>query len=78
MVFGVILDEEAAEGVTSILSLLLFVPWIAVTCRRLHDTGKSGWWQLIAIIPIIGFIVMIVWTVRAGDPSVNVYGQPPA
>lgn len=44
-----------------IVSLVFFVPAIAAGSRRLHDIGKSGWWQLLSIIPIIGWILIIVW-----------------
>jgi uncharacterized membrane protein YhaH (DUF805 family) len=44
-----------------LVSLGTLHPYIAVTARRLHDTNRSGWWQLIGIIPLIGWIIMIVW-----------------
>jgi uncharacterized membrane protein YhaH (DUF805 family) len=47
-------------------SLLTFVPGIAVAARRLHDTNRSGWLQLLMIIPIIGWILVIVWWVQDG------------
>jgi uncharacterized membrane protein YhaH (DUF805 family) len=44
-----------------LISLGTLLPYIAVTARRLHDTNRSGWWQLIGIIPVIGWIIMIIW-----------------
>jgi uncharacterized membrane protein YhaH (DUF805 family) len=46
-----------------------FLPYLAVTSRRLHDTGRSGWAQLVGIIPIIGWIVIIVWLCQDSKPS---------
>lgn len=61
----------------SIWSLLTFLPSLAVTVRRLHDTGRSGWWILIMLVPLIGFILMIVWLVRRGDSGANQHGPDP-
>ena len=44
-----------------IWSLAVLVPSIAIAVRRLHDIGKSGWWYLISLIPLVGAIIMIVW-----------------
>ena len=49
----------------------------SVVCRRLHDIGKSGWWQLIAWIPIIGGVMMLVWTTRDSNVGDNKYGPDP-
>ncbi len=59
-----------------IFSLALLVPSIAVAARRLHDTGRSGWWQLIALIPLIGTIVLIVFLVQDSQAD-NQYGPNP-
>jgi uncharacterized membrane protein YhaH (DUF805 family) len=58
------------------LSLALLVPSLAVIVRRLHDTNKSGWFMLIGLIPLIGFIVVIVFLATSGDTSANKYGPP--
>ncbi len=47
-----------------LVSIGTLLPYIAVTARRLHDTNRSGWWQLIGIIPVIGWIIMIVWCIQ--------------
>ena len=60
-----------------IYSLAVILPGIGVTVRRLHDTNKSGWWLLIVLIPIIGAIVLIVFTVKDSDPGQNDYGENP-
>ncbi len=49
-------------------------PWGA---RRLHDTGRSGWWQLLGLIPIAGLIVLIVWWAKEGEPEPNTWGPNP-
>jgi len=51
---------------TLIFSLGLFIPSISIATRRLHDTNRSGWWQLIVLIPVIGFIVLIVFLAQEG------------
>ena len=56
-----------------IFSLALLIPSISIGARRLHDIGRSGWWQLIALIPILGAIVLIVFFVQASDDD-NQYG----
>jgi uncharacterized membrane protein YhaH (DUF805 family) len=63
--------------ITLIFSLGLLVPSIAVATRRLHDTGRSGWWQLIALIPLLGTIVLIVFLAQDTTPSDNEYGPNP-
>lgn len=50
-------------------SLVFFLPTIAAACRRLHDTDRSGWMQLIGLIPIIGWIVLIVFLAQDGKPN---------
>ena len=57
--------------------LAVFIPGIAVSARRLHDTGKSGWMLLLALIPIIGAIWLFVLFVTDGDMGDNEYGVNP-
>src|SRR5215213_4045954 len=65
----------AGIGVIGLIySLAVLVPGLAVGVRRLHDTGKSGWWLLIALIPLVGIIVLIVFFATDGVPGPNEYG----
>lgn len=74
-----IIDGVIGTGgiLAGIYSLALLVPGIAITARRLHDTGRSGWWQLIGLIPLIGAIVMLVFLVQEGSFERNTYGPSP-
>ena len=58
-------------------SLLVFVPALAVTIRRLHDVGKSGWWYFIGFIPLIGGIILFVFTLLDSEPYANQWGLDP-
>ena len=61
----------------SIYNLAVLIPGLAVLFRRLHDTGRSGWWWLLAFIPIIGWIVLIVFCCLDSQPGDNQYGPNP-
>jgi uncharacterized membrane protein YhaH (DUF805 family) len=62
---------------TLVYALGMFVPSISISARRLHDTGRTGWWQLIGLIPLIGLIVLIVFYVQESQGD-NAYGSAPA
>ena len=65
-------------GILSILwALGNFLPSLAVGVRRLHDTDRSGWWLLIAFIPLIGAIVLLVFFCTRGTPGPNRFGNDP-
>jgi uncharacterized membrane protein YhaH (DUF805 family) len=59
---------------STILGLALLIPSIAVGVRRLHDLDKSGWWLLIALIPLIGGLVLLYWFCQPGTPGPNRFG----
>ncbi len=63
--------------VSGLVALALLLPNLSVAIRRLHDTGHTGWWVLIGLIPIIGFIVLLIFYLRQSDPGENQYGPPP-
>lgn len=60
----------------SVVSLALLLPNLAVAARRLHDIDKSGWWMLIGIIPVIGWLILIYWYVQEGTKGPNRFGAP--
>ena len=68
------------EGITNtnvlgmLFLLLTLLPSIALSVRRLHDIGKSGWWMLIGLIPLIGSIVLLVFACLDSQPGENTYG----
>lgn len=63
--------------VASLYSLALLIPGLAVGARRLHDTGKSAWWLLIGVVPVIGTIVLIIFFATEGTGGSNEYGVDP-
>jgi uncharacterized membrane protein YhaH (DUF805 family) len=68
----------AGAGLLSgIYGLAVLIPSLAVTVRRLHDIDRSGWWILIALVPLIGVIVLLVFALLEGTPGDNQYGPNP-
>ena len=65
-------------GVTqSIFNLAIFIPGLALGARRLHDIGKSGWWQLLWFVILIGWIILIIWCIKQGNRGPNSHGPDP-
>ena len=62
--------------ISTLVSLALFLPSLAVGIRRLHDTSRTGWWVLIGLVPIIGWIVLLVFYVQDSHGD-NEYGPSP-
>jgi uncharacterized membrane protein YhaH (DUF805 family) len=78
---GILGINTMVGGVYGPLTVLLLlgtlIPSIAVGIRRLHDTDRSGWWLLIALVPLIGAIVLLVFYVTDGTPGPNRFGPDP-
>jgi len=72
--FGI---EGGGGLLTAVYALAVFIPGMAVAVRRLHDTGRSGWWGLLALIPIIGPVILVVFFMLDGKPESNQYGENP-
>lgn len=71
-------DPEYGVGLLStIYSLAVLIPSIAVGVRRLHDTGRSAWWLLILLLPFIGVIIFLVFMVLDSEVGDNQYGASP-
>ena len=74
---GMIIDSpELIIGLSTVLSLILLVPGLAVCIRRLHDTGRSGWWYLLVLIPYIGAVaLLVIFCLKSNED--NKYGPKP-
>jgi uncharacterized membrane protein YhaH (DUF805 family) len=71
-------NRSAGVGLlTSIFNLAVLIPSIAVSVRRLHDIDRTGWWVLISLVPLIGWIVLLVFHVQDSTPGTNRYGPNP-
>jgi uncharacterized membrane protein YhaH (DUF805 family) len=57
--------------------LAILLPALGLTVRRLHDTGRSGWWFLVAFVPFVGGIILLVFMVFDSQPGENAYGPNP-
>lgn len=82
--YGITAAKAVTEGtepglpvISYILYLVLLLPSLGVLFRRLHDTGRSGWWWLISFIPVVGTIVILVFTLQPSQPFENQYGYMP-
>lgn len=77
IIISLLLNALKLYTISGIFGLALFLPSISIGARRLHDIGKSGWLQLIGLIPIIGVIVLIIFWAKEGDQGDNQYGPAP-
>lgn len=64
-------------GATIVAPLACLIPAIAISVRRLHDIGKSGWYVLFALIPLVGAVMLIIWACQEGTIGRNQYGEDP-
>lgn len=76
MIINIVLAVLGLDMISMLVGLVLLIPSISIAARRLHDTGRTGWWQLIVLIPIIGIIVLIVFLVQDSHDE-NEYGANP-
>jgi len=78
LIVGVVADVVFRHWVVLLINLALLVPSLSVGARRLHDIGKTGWLQLLWLIPVIGWAILIYWLAQPGQPDANQHGVPPA
>lgn len=71
------LTADLSSVLTVLYSLAVLLPSLAVGIRRLHDTGKTGWWILLSFIPLIGAIVLLVFLCQDSEENANQYGENP-
>ena len=78
---GAAMESDFIVGLAGVVyfvvALGLVIPGLAAAVRRLHDTGRSGWWYLIGIIPVVGSIVILVFLVSDSEPHTNKWGPNP-
>ncbi|MEU0100762.1 DUF805 domain-containing protein [Streptomyces sp. NPDC006267] len=77
LVLSIIGGLIGADFLSYIYAVAILVPTLAVGVRRLHDTGRSGWWLLLGLIPLVGAIILIVFLASEGKPETNQYGVNP-
>ena len=69
---------DISQGTPLSLLMLLLLPAVfCVSCRRMHDLDKSGWWMLISLIPLVGGLIVLFWLVSQGTEDSNYYGEVP-
>lgn len=74
---GIVGATGGVPIMNTLFSLATFLPSLAVGIRRLHDINRSGWWWLIFLVPLVGWIILIVWFAQRGDAGSNDYGDDP-
>ncbi len=78
MVVAAVIDAAMGSFVLSaVFTLVTLVPTLSVYIRRLHDTGRSGWWILISLIPLVGSLVLFYFLISDGGVEDNQYGESP-
>ncbi len=80
-IVDVVLGTDYADSngglVSTLVSLAVLLPSLAVAVRRLHDVGRSGWWMLLIFAIVIGWIVLLVWFCTDSKPGENQFGPHP-
>jgi uncharacterized membrane protein YhaH (DUF805 family) len=77
IVAGIIDYLLGMQIVSSLFGLVTLLPGIAVSIRRLHDLDRTGWWILLALIPLIGWIILLIWYITKGIEGPNRFGPDP-
>jgi uncharacterized membrane protein YhaH (DUF805 family) len=77
LVAGAISAKLELNLITTLVELALFLPSLAVAVRRLHDIDKSGWWLLVGLVPLIGWVFIIIWACTKGSLGANRFGPDP-
>lgn len=70
-------NQNVMSIASGLVGIALLLPNLGIAVRRLHDIGKSGWWIFISLIPIVGWILLIVWYCKDSQMETNEYGPVP-
>lgn len=70
-------DSPASNILVTIFYLIMLIPNLSVSVRRLHDIGKSGWWLFIGLVPLVGSLLLLVWSFMDSEEGENQYGENP-
>ena len=73
-IISVLISHIGGAVLGWVFDLATIIPTIAVAARRLHDTDRSGWWQLLGFVPVVGWIILLVWFSQPGAPGANRFG----
>ncbi|MEI8633500.1 DUF805 domain-containing protein [Vibrio sp. PP-XX7] len=77
MVLGLYHQEIKLGVLEAIYYVMVLLPTLAVTVRRLHDCNRSGWWILISILPVVGILILLLFLLQEGNVVVNQFGPTP-
>ena len=75
--FGIVSSDVGIGPLGGIYMIAVLIPTLAVSVRRLHDIGKSGWYYLIGLVPIVGSLILLVWFCTEGERNSNGWGEDP-
>ena len=80
-ILDIALSARSHQGpggpISGLWGLAMLIPSVAISIRRLHDVGRSGWWWLLTALPLIGWLVLLFWYVWRGNAGSNAYGPDP-
>ncbi len=78
LALGILANLVSFLGILmGLFSLAVILPSLSVAVRRLHDVGKSGWWLLIVLVPLVGGVLLLIWACTDSNPGENQYGPNP-
>lgn len=75
--FGTFDMRQGIGLFTGLFALATALPSVAVGVRRMHDIGRSGWWLLVSLVPVVGLIWLLIYAAREGEPGPNAWGAKP-
>ncbi len=73
----VLFPGNELSPINTLFNLAILLPSLAVLIRRLHDIDRTGWWWLLIFVPVVGWIVLIIWAIQRGDETNNRFGADP-